>query len=461
VIIFAGAVAVLGEVYGDLLRAAGATERLMELLASRSPVASPERPVAAPATGGGSAVAFEGVSFHYPSRPLTPALKDFTLRVAPGETVALVGPSGAGKSTVFSLLLRFYDPATGGIAVDGVPVQQRDLQDLRSRIGLVAQEPVVFSTSALENIRYGRPEASDDEVVAAAKAAYAHEFITALPEGYGTFLGERGVRLSGGQRQRVAIARAILKNPPLAAAGRGHQRAGRRERTRGAGRAGVGDARPHDAGDRAPPGHRAEGRPHHRAGPRRHRRTGPPRRAGGGRRRVCAAGGAAVAALSMRSPARRCRRWRACRASVMLQQLRLSAPAPGPRPSCSQLAKGYSEAQLRRSPTTSRAEVRAEHAAALLPPGHTAAPASLGPSPAAPRPRRAAKARVVVVGGGYGGATAAKYVRLLSDHKIDVTCWSNRTTPSSPVRCPTWCSAAAASWPDHHAATPAWRARTA
>jgi ATP-binding cassette subfamily B protein len=215
VIIFAGAVAVLGEVYGDLLRAAGATERLMELLASRSPVESPARPVAAPTTGRGSAVAFDGVSFHYPSRPLTPALKDFTLQVAPGETVAIVGPSGAGKSTVFSLLLRFYDPATGRISVDGVPVQDRGLQDLRSRIGLVAQEPVVFSTSALENIRYGRPGASDDEVMAAARAAYAHDFILALPEGYGTFLGERGVRLSGGQRQRIAIARAILKNPPL------------------------------------------------------------------------------------------------------------------------------------------------------------------------------------------------------------------------------------------------------
>ncbi len=215
VIIFAGAVAVLGEVYGDLLRAAGATERLMELLASRSPVASPERPVPAPPSAGGGRVSFDGVSFHYPSRPATAALQDFTLDVRPGETVALVGPSGAGKSTVFSLLLRFYDPAQGRIVVDGVAIRDLSLQDLRGRIGLVAQEPVVFSTSAQENIRYGRPGASDEEVMDAARAAYAHDFIMALPEGYATYLGERGVRLSGGQRQRIAIARAILKNPPL------------------------------------------------------------------------------------------------------------------------------------------------------------------------------------------------------------------------------------------------------
>jgi len=215
VIIFAGAVAVLGEVYGDLLRAAGATERLMELLSSRSPVASPAQPVSAPIPAGGSAVRFEHLGFHYPSRPRTPALQDFTLDISPGETVALVGPSGAGKSTVFSLLLRFYDPAQGRLVVDGVPVRDRTLHDLRSRMALVAQEPVVFSASAMENIRYGRPGASDDDVRQAARAAYAHDFIEALPEGYGTFLGERGVRLSGGQRQRIAIARAILKNPPL------------------------------------------------------------------------------------------------------------------------------------------------------------------------------------------------------------------------------------------------------
>ncbi|HSV33947.1 MAG TPA: ABC transporter transmembrane domain-containing protein [Ramlibacter sp.] len=215
VIILAGAVAVLGEVYGDLLRAAGATERLMELLDSRSPVVAPARPAPMALPQGGSALRFESVTFHYPSRPATAALKDFSLSVTPGETVALVGPSGAGKSTVFQLLLRFYDPGEGRILVDGVSTREAALHDLRERIGIVPQDAVIFSSTALENIRYGRPGASDEEVMAAARDAFAHDFITALPEGYGTFLGERGVRLSGGQRQRIAIARAMLKNPPL------------------------------------------------------------------------------------------------------------------------------------------------------------------------------------------------------------------------------------------------------
>ena len=215
VIILAGAVAVLGEVYGDLLRAAGATERLMELLASRSPVTSPADPVPVRAAAGGSAVGVEHVTFHDPSRPLTAALNDISLAAAPGETVALVGPSGAGKSTVFQVLLRFYDPQEGRVLLDGVATRDLRLHDLRTRIALVPQEPVIFSASALENIRYGRPQASDEEVIAAATAAFAHDFISALPERYATFLGERGVRLSGGQRQRIAIARAILKNPPL------------------------------------------------------------------------------------------------------------------------------------------------------------------------------------------------------------------------------------------------------
>ena len=215
VIILAGAAAVLGEVYGDLLRAAGATERLMELLHARSAIASPTQPVAAPVPPAGSGVGFDAVTFHYPSRPLTPALRDFSLQVAPGETVALVGASGAGKSTVFQLLLRYYDPGTGRIALDGVPLDALALDDLRHRIGLVPQDAVIFSASAFENIRYGRPDASADEVYAAARAAYAEDFLKALPEGYDTFLGERGVRLSGGQRQRIAIARAMLKNPPL------------------------------------------------------------------------------------------------------------------------------------------------------------------------------------------------------------------------------------------------------
>jgi ATP-binding cassette subfamily B protein len=215
VIILVGSVAGLSEVYGDLLRAAGATERLMELLAARSTVTDPARPLPLPARRGGSSCRLAGVRFHYPSRPTQDTLHDFDLEVGAGETVALVGPSGAGKSTVLQLLLRFYDVQSGSVQIDGVPVQQAALAELRRRIGIVPQDSVIFSTSALENIRYGRPEASDDEVVAAAKAAFAHEFIGALPDGYRSHLGERGVRLSGGQRQRISIARAMLKNPPL------------------------------------------------------------------------------------------------------------------------------------------------------------------------------------------------------------------------------------------------------
>ncbi len=215
VIILVSSVAVLSEVYGDLLRASGATERLMELLSMRSPITDPARPVPLPAARGGSSVALRDVTFRYPSRPLHPTLQHFDLVIAPGETVALVGPSGAGKSTVLQLLLRFYDVASGDVRLDGVPVTTLAMHDLRQRIGIVPQDSVVFSADAMENIRYGRPDASDADVVAAAKAAFAHDFVSALPEGYATFLGERGVRLSGGQRQRISIARAILKNPPL------------------------------------------------------------------------------------------------------------------------------------------------------------------------------------------------------------------------------------------------------
>lgn len=214
VIILVSSVAVLAEVYGDLLRAAGATERLIELLGTRSPIASPAQARTLPPAQGGSSVRLEGVNFRYPSRPQHAALSHFDLAVRPGETVALVGPSGAGKSTVFQLLLRLYD-ADGRIEVDGVPVKEADLDALRHRVGIVPQDSVIFSADAMENIRYGRPGASDAEVMAAAKAAHAHDFISALPEGYRTFLGERGVRLSGGQRQRISIARAMLKNPPL------------------------------------------------------------------------------------------------------------------------------------------------------------------------------------------------------------------------------------------------------
>jgi ATP-binding cassette subfamily B protein len=215
VLILVSSVAVLSEVYGDLLRAAGATERLMELLVLRSPVAEPAAPRPLPTAHGGSSVQFSRVSFNYPSRPLQTALREFDLNIRPGETVALVGPSGAGKTTVLQLLLRYYDAQHGSVAIDGIPVRELALATLRQRVGIVPQDSVVFSTSALENIRYGKPDSTDEEVIAAATAAFADEFIRALPEGYATYLGERGVRLSGGQRQRIAIARAMLKNPPL------------------------------------------------------------------------------------------------------------------------------------------------------------------------------------------------------------------------------------------------------
>ncbi|MGN6656706.1 MAG: ABC transporter transmembrane domain-containing protein [Rhodanobacter sp.] len=210
----AGSVAGLSEVWGDVLRAAGAMERLGELLAERPDIVAPKQPLALPRPISG-ALRFDGVSFHYPSRPDAPALHDFTLDVRPGETVALVGPSGAGKSTVFSLLLRFYDPQSGRISIDGVDLRAVTLDDLRGAIALVPQETVIFSGSAADNIRFGRDGASDEEVHDAARAAEAHEFISALADGYQAEMGERGVRLSGGQRQRIAIARAILRDAPL------------------------------------------------------------------------------------------------------------------------------------------------------------------------------------------------------------------------------------------------------
>jgi ATP-binding cassette subfamily B protein len=218
VMILLGSVAVLSEVWGDMLRAAGATERLMELLASRSPIQSPAlaAPLAASAPRPeGLQLEFKQVHFHYPTRPEPPALRGFDLRIGAGETVALVGPSGAGKSTVLQLLLRFYDVDSGEITLGGVPLKQMDLQALRGLMGIVPQEGVIFSGSALDNIRYGQPDASPEQAEAAARMAHAHEFISQLPEGYHTHLGERGVRLSGGQRQRISIARALLKNPPL------------------------------------------------------------------------------------------------------------------------------------------------------------------------------------------------------------------------------------------------------
>jgi len=204
----------LSEMWGEIQRASGAMERLVELKNATPKIIAPANPRALPTPSRGS-VHFDQVTFNYPSRPDNSALQDFALDVAPGETVALVGPSGGGKSTTFQLLLRFYDPAVGKVIVDGIDIAQADPHAVRSRIGLVAQDTVLFGASARENIRYGRPDATNDEIEAAARAAAADEFIRQLPEGYDTFLGERGTRLSGGQRQRIAIARAILKDPPI------------------------------------------------------------------------------------------------------------------------------------------------------------------------------------------------------------------------------------------------------
>ena len=213
-VIAAGSIGGLTEVWSEISRASGAMERIGELLATRPAIRSPAQPVALAKPLRGE-IRFEQIEFRYPSRPEAPTLHDFTLTVKPGETVALVGPSGAGKSTVFHLLLRFYDPQRGTIRIDGVDLKQLALPELRGAIALVPQDTVIFGASARDNIRFGHVEASEEAVIAAARTAEAHDFIAAQPQGYDTYLGERGVRLSGGQQQRIAIARALLKDAPI------------------------------------------------------------------------------------------------------------------------------------------------------------------------------------------------------------------------------------------------------
>lgn len=213
-VMVAGSTGALSEIWGELQRAAGATERLVELLSAEDTIRDPVSPLALPRPVRGE-IAFEKVTFHYPSRPNRSALEEVTLKVRPGETVALVGPSGAGKTTVIQLLQRFWDPEAGRITLDGVDLAAMTRADFRRAIALVPQDPVIFAASARENIRFGRPGATDAEVEAAAKAAAAHAFLAALPDGYDTYVGERGVMLSGGQKQRIAIARAILRDAPV------------------------------------------------------------------------------------------------------------------------------------------------------------------------------------------------------------------------------------------------------
>ena len=213
-VMVAGSVGALSEIWGELQRAAGATERLVELIGAEDSVKDPEHPVPLPMPARG-AIDFENVTFHYPSRPETSALEEVTLSIKPGETVALVGPSGAGKTTVIQLIQRFWDPEGGNVKIDGYDLRDLARHDFRHAVALVPQDPVIFAASARENIRFGRPAATDHEVEEAARAAHAYDFLMALPDGFDTYVGERGVMLSGGQKQRIAIARAILRDAPI------------------------------------------------------------------------------------------------------------------------------------------------------------------------------------------------------------------------------------------------------
>ena len=213
-VMVAGAVGALSEIWGEIQRAAGATERLVELLTAHDTVSDPDHAEALPARMEG-AVGFENVTFHYPTRPGQAALDGVSISISPGETVALVGPSGAGKTTIIQLILRFYDPQFGRVTIDGLDLRDVSRADFRRNLALVPQDPVIFAATARDNIRFGRPDASDDEIETAAKAAAAHDFLMDLPDGYDTYVGERGVMLSGGQKQRIAIARAILRDAPI------------------------------------------------------------------------------------------------------------------------------------------------------------------------------------------------------------------------------------------------------
>ena len=261
----AGAFGALTEVYGDLLRAAGAAGRLAELLDAKPEIAAPASPISLPEPPRGQ-ITFDNVTFAYPTRPETNALQNFSLKVTPGETVAVVGPSGAGKSTLFQLAQRFYDPQSGSVRIDGVTLPSADPADIRQRMALVPQDTILFASSARDNLRYGEWGATDEQIWEAARAANAEDFLRQLPDGLETFMGEAGTRLSGGQRQRVAIARAILRNTPILLLDEATSALGCRERKASSGCFGSPYGRPHNLGHCPPSCHHQICRPHNRHG---------------------------------------------------------------------------------------------------------------------------------------------------------------------------------------------------